>query len=261
MEKNKIPLPQKPKITKKEENRAIIKIDGCYPGYGLTLANALRRVLLSSLPGVAITAIKIKGVSHEFAGIPNVLENVIKVILNLKNVRFKINSLEALPMKLELKAKGKGEVKAKEIKTPSEVEVVNKDAYIATITDSKGKLEIEIEIDSGLGHISAEARKKKKLEIGAIATDAIFTPIKKINYEVENMRVGDRTDFNRVVLDVETDGSITPEEAFNKSVGTILEQFGILQTEKKETKTKKPTKKSTTKKKSTKKKSTSKKKK
>jgi len=231
--KNKIILSQKPKIIKKGDNRTVFEIDGCYPGYGMTLGNAFRRVLLSSLPGTAITSVKIKGASHEFSTISNVLENVIQIILNLKQIRFKVNSQEALPMKIELKVSGEKEVKAKDIKTTSEIEIINKDTHIATLTDKKAKLEMEIEVGGGLGYVPVEQRKKEKLEIGAIAIDAIFSPIQKVNYEVENMRVGERTDFNRLKIDIKTDGSITPEEALDKAADILVEQFQMFVSEKK----------------------------
>lgn len=229
---HKISLPQKAKVSKKQENRVIFEIDGCYPGYGMTLGNAFRRVLLSSLPGAAITSVKIKGASHEFSTIPHVLEDVIHIILNLKQIRFKVNSPESLPLKIELKVGGEKQVKAKDIKLTSEIEIINKDAHIATLTDKKAKLEMEIEIQSGLGYVPVEQRKKEKLEIGAIAVDAIFSPIKKINYEIENMRVGDRTDFNRLMIDIETDGSITPEEAFERAADILVNHFAIFAGEK-----------------------------
>jgi DNA-directed RNA polymerase subunit alpha len=231
---HKIPLPLKAKIAKKEENRAVFEIDGCYPGYGMTLGNAFRRVLLSSLPGAAITSVKIKGVSHEFSTIPHILEDVIHIILNLKQIRFKVNSPESLPLKIELKASGEKDVKAKDIKLSSEIEIINKDIHIAALTDKKAKLEMEIEIQSGLGYVPVEQRRKEKLDIGAIAVDAIFSPVKKINYEIENMRVGDRTDFNRLMIDIETDGSITPEEAFRKSADILVDHFVLFASEKKE---------------------------
>ncbi|PJE57729.1 MAG: DNA-directed RNA polymerase subunit alpha [Candidatus Portnoybacteria bacterium CG10_big_fil_rev_8_21_14_0_10_38_18] len=224
----KISPPQKPKIIKKGENRAIFEIDGCYPGYGLTIGNAFRRVLLSSLAGAAITAVKIRGVSHEFSTIPHVLEDVIHIILNLKQIRFKVNAPESLPLKVGLKVVGEKQVKAKDIKLTAELEIINKDAYIATLTDKKAKLEMEIEIQGGLGYMPVEQRKKEKLEIGAIAIDAVFTPVKKINYEVENMRVGDRTDFNRLRIDVETDGSISPEDAMMRAADILVDHFQVL---------------------------------
>jgi len=222
----KISLPLKPKIIKKGDNHAIFEIDNCYPGYGITIGNAFRRVLLSSLSGSAVTAVKIKGVSHEFSTIPNVLEDVIQIILNLKQIRFKLNA-DINETRAELKISGEKEVKAKDIKTSSEIEVVNKDAHIATLTSPKSKLEMEIEIGTGLGYAPVEQRKKEKLEIGAIALDATYTPVKKVNYEVENMRVGDKTDFNRVKIDIETDGTIEPEKAFDRAANILLEQFGV----------------------------------
>lgn len=234
----KIPLPQKPKIIKKQANQAVFEIDGCYPGYGMTLGNVFRRILLSSLPGAAVIAVKIKGVSHEFSTISHVLEDVIRIILNLKQIRFKIVSQEALPIKVGLKISGQKEVKAKDIKVTSGVEIINKDASIATLTDKKAKLEMEIEIDKGLGYVPVEQRKKEKLEIGTIALDAIFSPVKKVNYEVENMRVGERTDFDRLKLDIETDGTMTPEDAFAKAADILVEHFELFTSPKKEEKKK-----------------------
>lgn len=221
-----IPLPSKPKIIKEDGNRAIFEIEGCYPGYGITLGNALRRVLLSSLPGAAITGVKIKGVQHEFSTIPYVLEDVIEIILNLKQIRFKLYS--ETPVKIFLKAKGEKEIKAGDIKTTADVEIINKEAPVATLTDKKADLEMEIEVSPGLGYQSAETGKKGKLEIGQIAIDAIFTPIKKVNFEVENMRVGDRTDYNRLKIDIETDGSISPVEALEKASQILVDYFKTL---------------------------------
>lgn len=236
METN-ILLPKSPKIIKKGENRAIFEIENCYPGYGMTLGNAYRRVLLSSLPGAAVTSVKIKGVGHEFSTIPHILEDVIQIILNLKQVRFKLHSEE--PTTLSLKVKGEKKVKASDIKLSSGTEIVNKDAHIATLTDKKAELDVEIEIYPGLGYAPVEQRKREKLPIGYIAIDAIFSPIKRANYEVENMRVGDRTDFNRLRIDIETDGSIAPEEAFQKAAQILVDHFSLFIKEKKEVKEKK----------------------
>jgi len=222
----KINLPQKPKIVKNEGNRTVFEIEGLYPGYGVTLGNALRRVLLSSLPGAAIVGVKIKGVHHEFSTIPHVAEDVIEIILNLRQVRFKKFVEE--PIKIFLNVKGEKEVRAKDIKTTSEIEVINPEAPIATLTDKKAELEIEIEVASGLGFVPVESRKKEKLEIGVIAVDSLFSPIRKVNFEVENMRVGDRTDYNRLRLDLETDGSISSGDAFLKACQVLIEQFGVL---------------------------------
>lgn len=220
-----INLPLKPKIVKEGANRAVFEIEGLYPGYGVTLGNALRRVLLSSLPGAAVVGVKIKGVHHEFSTIPHVAEDAIEIILNLRQVRFRFHSSE--PVKLTLNAKGEKEVKASDIKTTADVEVINKEQPIATLTDKKAELEMEIEVDRGLGFVPVEARKKEKLEIGYIAVDALFAPMRKVNFEVENMRVGDRTDFNRLRVDIETDGSLAPEDAFRQASNILVEQFNV----------------------------------
>lgn len=221
-----ISLPSTPKIIKSEKNKAVFEIEGCYPGYGMTLGNAFRRVLLSSLPGAAITAVKIKGVQHEFSTIPYVLEDVIQIILNLKQIRFKLYSDQLT--KASLRVKGEKEVKAGDIKTPADLEVINSEAHIATLTDKKAEIEMEMEIEPGLGYEPVERRKKEKQEIGKISLDAIFTPIRRVNYEVENMRVGDRTDYNRLRINIETDGSISPEEAFTAAAQILVDHFKLL---------------------------------
>ena len=221
-----VSIPQKPKYTPTDEKSGVFEIPGCYPGYGMTLGNALRRVLLASLEGAAVTSVKIKGISHEFSTLDGVMEDVVQIILNLKKIRFKMHSDE--PVKVSLKFKGEGKVTAKEIKCPSSVEVVNKDQMIATITDKKTELEMELEISKGLGYVPIEQQERPDKEIGVIAIDAVYTPIKRVNYEVENMRVGKRTDYNKVTLEIVTDGSITPEEAFKKAVAILVEQFSVL---------------------------------
>src|SRR6185369_6336388 len=222
-----ITSPQKPKYTALDTNHGKFEILGCYPGYGTTLGNALRRVILSSLEGAAAKSVKITGVSHEFSTIEGVMEDVVQIILNLKQVRFKLHGEESV--KISLKSKGEGVVTAASFKTPSSVEVVNKDQVIATITDKKTELEMEIEIDKGLGYMPVEQRvREDDREIGVIAIDAIYTPVKRVNYEVENMRVGKRTDYDKITLEIVTDGSITPTEAFEKSVNILVGQFSSL---------------------------------
>ena len=220
-----IPLPSKPKITKKEQNIATFEIEGLYPGYGVTMGNSLRRVLLSSLPGAAVTQMKIKGVQHEFSTISGLTEDVITIGLNLKQLRFKIYTEE--PQKARLKVKGEKEVKGSDFELPSQVELVNKNAHIATLTDKKAELDIEIQIEKGIGYQPVERRKKEKLEIGVIALDAVFTPARRISFNVENMRVGDRTDFDRLSLNIETDGTITPEEAFLQASEILVKHFSL----------------------------------
>ena len=221
-----ITLPKKPKVITKDNFKATIEVEDIYPGYGMTLGNALRRVLLSSLEGAAITMVKIKGVPHEFSTIPSVAEDVMEILLNLKQLRFVLHSSE--PQEARLKISGERLVTAADIECPSQLEVINKSSHIAELTDKGALLDIEMTIEKGFGYIPAEEGKKEKLDVGAIALDAIFTPIRKINYEVEDMRVGDRTDFNRLRVFIETDGTIDPEEAFVKAAKILVEQFAQL---------------------------------
>lgn len=221
-----IPLPQNPKLSLTGENTGRFEIEDCYPGYGTTLGNAIRRVLLSSMPGSAITAVKIKNVKHEFSTIPNVLEDVIQIILNLKKVRFRL--YKDGPVQVTLKAKGEKNVTAGMIECPGDVEVINKDAHIATLTSAKGEIEIEIEIGNGIGYVPVEQQEREKKEVGVIAIDAIYTPVRRVNYTIENMRVGKRTDFERINLDISTDGSVTPEEAYQLAVNILVEQFSAI---------------------------------
>lgn len=222
-----IPLPNNPKIVKKEKNKALIEIEALYPGYGVTIGNSLRRVLLSSLEGAAITQMKIKGVSHEFSTIPGVLEDVIQIMLNLKKLRFKMVGEE--PLKATLKVKGEREIKGADFELPSQVELVNPDCHIATLTEKKAQLEMEIQIEKGIGYLARERRKKEKLPIGTILIDAIFTPVKRVSFRVENMRVGERTDFDRLFLEIETDGTISPVEAFVKACEVLTSHFTFFQ--------------------------------
>ncbi|MFH1714453.1 MAG: DNA-directed RNA polymerase subunit alpha [Candidatus Nealsonbacteria bacterium] len=220
-----IPLPKTPKILKKEGNKAVFEIEALYPGYGVTIGNSLRRVLISSLEGAAITQVKIKNVSHEFSTIPGVLEDVILIMMNLKQMRFKVFSDD--PQKASLKAKGEKKVKGLDFSFPSQVELVNKDCPIATLTSKSADLEMEITIEKGIGYVSRESRKKEKTEIGAIALDAIFTPIKRVSYKVENMRVGERTDYDRLSLEIETDGILSPEAAFTRATEVLVNHFSM----------------------------------
>lgn len=221
-----IPLPLPPKIIKKGDNHAIFEVQGLYPGYGVTIGNALRRVLLSSLEGVAVTEVKIKGVSHEFSTVSGVLEDVIMIVLNLKNLRFKIH--EGTSHKVELLVKGEKKVTGADFKMFPQIELVNADQHIATLTDKKSEFEMEIVIEKGIGYEPKDQRKTKKAEIGAIAMDAIYTPIKNVSFVVESMRVGERTDFDKLSVEVETDGTITPEEAFYQSCEILLKHFNLI---------------------------------
>jgi DNA-directed RNA polymerase subunit alpha len=219
----KILLPSKPKIVSEKGFSGVYEIDGLYPGYGHTLGNSLRRIILSSIPGVSIITVKIDGVDHEFSTIKGIKEDVINIILNLKKVRFKVvNDEEQV---VYLKIKGVKDVTAADITVPGQVEVLNPEEHIATITEKGVELNVEIKIKKGLGFVPKEEIQKEKVEIGTIAMDAIFTPIRRVNYEVENMRVGDRTDFNKLTFSIETDGSISAKEALEKSIFIMIEQL------------------------------------
>jgi len=221
-----IPLPLPPKVIQKKKNQAVFEVEGLYPGYGVTVGNALRRVLLASLQGAAVIEVKIKGVPHEFSTISGVLEDTIMILLNIKKLRFKI--FEGESQKIQLKVKGEGEVKGSDFKCPSQIKLVNPELHIATITDKKTELDIEIHVERGIGYVPKEQLKTKKSEIGAIAVDAMFTPIRNVNFQVENMRVGDRTDFDKLSLEIETDGTIAPEEAFFEACDILIKHFNIL---------------------------------
>lgn len=216
-------LPSKPKIVSEEEFKGIYEIDGLYPGYGHTLGNSLRRIILSSLPGASITSVKIAGVSHEFSVLEGVKEDVITILLNLKKIRIKMLTDE--PQTLSLKMKGVKDITAGDIEKPGQIEILNPELPIAHITNPSTTLEMEITVEKGLGYVSREALQKNKVDIGTIALDAIFTPIRRVSYEVENMRVGDRTDFNRLRVLIETDGTIMPREALEKSIEIMINQL------------------------------------
>lgn len=222
MSDQKIAIPSKPKIVEDSGSKGIFEIDGLYPGYGHTLGNSLRRIILSSLPGSAITEIKIKGADHEFSTLEGVKEDVISIILNVKKIRLKNNSDEEQTM--TLKIKGPKKITAGDIDCPSQVEIINKDQEICEIT-GKTDLEIEFRVENGIGFIPKETLHKEKMEVGTIALDAIFTPIRRVQYEKENMRVGDRTDYNRLRMTIETDGTILAKEALEKGIEILITQL------------------------------------
>ncbi len=216
-------LPSKPRVVREEDHKGIYEIDNLYPGYGHTLGNSLRRIILSSLPGAAITTLKIDGVSHEFSVMDGVKEDVMAILLNLKRVRIKMTTDE--PQVISLSVKGIKEVTAGDIKTTGQVEVLNPDQHIASLTDKNASLSIEMTVEKGLGFLAKEAHQKSKVDIGTIAVDAIFSPIRRVAYEVENMRVGDKTNHNRLRMIIETDGTMTAREALEKSITIMVEQL------------------------------------
>jgi len=222
MSDQKIAIPSKPRVIEENGAKGVFEIDGLYPGYGHTLGNSLRRIILSSLPGSAITEINIKGVDHEFSTLEGVKEDVISIILNVKKIRLKNQSEEAQTM--TLKVKGPKKVSAGDIDAPSQVEIINKDQELFEITDKK-EVEIEFQVENGIGFIQKEILHKDKMEVGTIALDAIFTPIRRVHYEKENMRVGDRTDYNRLKMSIETDGTIDAKDALEKGIEIMITQL------------------------------------
>lgn len=223
---NMLQAPEEIKVLSQEENKAVFEIAPLMPGYGATIANPLRRILLSSLEGAAITSIKIKGVDHEFSSISGVLEDVIEIILNIKKVRFK--SFSEAPVTLTLDTKGEGPVTAELIKLTPEVELVNPDQHIATITDKKIDFSMELTVERGVGYVPVEQKQKEKLPIGVIAVDAIFSPVRLVNFKIDDIRVGQRIDFNKVTMEVETDGSIMPEAALKRAAEILIDQMKVV---------------------------------
>jgi len=217
-----IALPSKPRVVSESERSGVYEIDGLYPGYGYTLGNSLRRIILSSLPGAAVTHVKIPGIAHEFSTIEGVKEDVVTILLNVRRIRFKLLTDE--PQTILLSLKGPAEVTAKNLKLPGQVEVLNPEQHIAEVS-GKVNFEMELSAERGLGYIPKESHQKDRVDIGTIALDAIFSPIRRVNYEVENMRVGDRTDFNRLRILVETDGTVAPREALERSIETMIHQL------------------------------------
>jgi len=207
-------------------NNGIITVEPLFPGYGMTLGNSLRRVLLSSLPGAAVVGVKIKGASHEFMALPHVKEDVLEIVLNLKQLRFKIFTDEEV--RLELKVKGKKKVTAADITKNSLVEIKNPELVLANITDESGSLEMEIFVREGRGYRLTEGTKRENREIGYIDIDSMFSPVALVSISVDNTRVGKMTNWDKLVLDVKTDGTITAEEAFNEAVKILVAQFSSL---------------------------------
>ncbi len=221
-----ISLPTKIYYTPGEkQNETLLTIEPLYPGYGLTIGTALRRILLSSLSGGAIVAVKIKGIGHEFSTIPYVKEDVVDIILNLKKLRFRVHTDQEV--RLLLQAKGEKAVTGADIQNTSDVEVANSDAHICTLTNKNAQLEMELFIRKGRGYLPTEMRDKEKLELGTIAIDALFTPIRNVGLKVDNVRVGQMTNYNKITLTVETDGSITAEEAVKEAGKILVDHFRL----------------------------------
>ncbi len=212
--------------TSDRPNEGILVVEPCFHGYGTTLGNALRRVLLSSLPGAAVTAVKIKGVNHEFQPIENIKEDALEIILNLKSLRLKVFSDE--PVILNLTTSGKKIVTAADIQPNADVEVVNTSLPLATITADDGTIDMQITVKRGRGYSSTEERINETQDLGTISIDALFSPIRNVGYRVEDTRVGDITNYDRLIMNIETDGTITPEDAVHESVQVLINHFNLL---------------------------------
>lgn len=222
-----IALPKKIDFKEGEKpNEGAVTIEPCYAGYGMTLGNCLRRVLLSSLPGAAAVGVKIKGANHEFMALPHIKEDVLQIILNLKKLRLKVFSEEEV--KLELNAHGKKEVKAGNITKNSQVEIKNPDLVLAHITDMAGSLNMEIYVSQGRGYRPVENIERANKEIGYIEMDSIFSPVLSVSIKEENARVGKMTNWDRLILNIVTDGTISPREAFEQAAAILIEQFSSL---------------------------------
>jgi DNA-directed RNA polymerase subunit alpha len=222
---NIIHTPGLVKVDEHSASSATFVIEPLHSGYGMTLGNSLRRVLLSSIAGAAVTAFKIEGVTHEFTAVEGVKEDIVDIMLNLKGVRFRVYGNE--PQTLRIVKSGKGAITAKDIQTNADVEVVNPDHLIATIDDAKGKLTVDVQVEVGRGYRTIEEGAARKTS-DMIALDAIFSPVLRVRYKVENTRVGQATDLDKLLLTVDTDGSITPQDAFEEASAILINQYTAL---------------------------------
>lgn len=212
------------KTVSEDAREGVFEIEGLYAGYGLTVGTALRRALLSSLPGAAVTEIKIKGVPHEFSTLPGLQEDIVEFSLNFKKLHFRMHVDE--PQVLALKMKGDGEITGGDIELNSEVELMNPEEVLGHLTAKDAEIDIEVRVERGLGYVASESRRTEgRLPIGTIAIDAIFTPVIRVNYTVEDMRVGDRTDYNRLRLEIGTNGTISPSSALHKASVILKDHF------------------------------------
>lgn len=223
-------LPSKMYFTPGErEHEAIVTIEPLHHGYGVTMGNSLRRVLLSSLPGAAVVAMKIKGVQHEFSAVNGVKEDALEIMLNLKQLRMTVHSEE--PVVLKLTATKEGAVTAADIQPNADVDIVNKDLVLCTITDAKANLDMEITVARGRGYLPTEEREHATGEIGVIAIDAMFSPVRQVGLRVENTRIGEITNYDKLIMNILTDGSITPQEAVEHATKILLNHFTWIQSQ------------------------------
>lgn len=216
-------LPEHVDVVEEGPRTATFAIHPYHPGYGPTVGNALRRVLLSSLPGAAITHMKVTNVDHEFSVLPGVKEDMITLILNLKRVRLTSKSPD--PIEITLKVKGEKKITASDFDTPPDVTIINPDSLIATLTDSKAQFELICTVEQGRGYVQSETREREQRSIGTIALDAIFTPVERVSFHVENVRVGQATDYHKLFLTINTDGSVTPLQTLKQAASILADHF------------------------------------
>ncbi len=216
-------LPEEIGIKEDGDSTATITIKPYHPGYGPTVGNALRRVLLSSLPGAAVTQMKLEGVDHEFSALPGVQEDIVTLMLNVKGIR--VSSTSAEPIEIRLKKEGKGKVTAKDFDVPPEVTIINPGHLIATLTDEKAVLELTCTVEQGRGYVPSEIQDPKARTIGTIALDAVFTPVERVSFAVENVRVGQATDYHSLKMTIITNGSITPRQALEQAASILRDHF------------------------------------
>ena len=221
-----ITLPTKPQQINDDGFKAQFAIENLYPGYGHTFGNSLRRIVLSSIPGVAVTTVQIDGVDHEYSVIDGVKEDVVTILLNLKRVVFRLEGADEI--ECTLKVNGDKQYTAADVDAPSEVEIVNPETPIVKVNDKKASFNITFTVKRGIGYVAKEDLHEGKLPVGLLVMDTSFTPIRRVTYEVENMRVGDRTDFNKIIMYIETDGTLTPQEVLDQSLGIMHEQIGAM---------------------------------
>ncbi len=216
-------LPENISIEEEKDNEATFAIYPYFPGYGPTIGNALRRVLLSSLPGAAITHVKIEGEDHEFTAVEGIKEDLVTLILNLKKIRLAVESED--PVEIALRVKGEKRVTARDFDLPPEVSITNPEAPLVTLTEEKAELELRCVVEQGRGYVPSEAREDEQREIGMIALDSVFTPVERVSFKVENVRVGQDTDYHKLIMTIATDGTITPKEALNQAASILTDHF------------------------------------
>ncbi|OIO18915.1 MAG: DNA-directed RNA polymerase subunit alpha [Candidatus Magasanikbacteria bacterium CG_4_10_14_0_8_um_filter_32_14] len=207
-------------------NTTELIITPCHQGYGVTIGNSLRRVLLSSIEGAAVEAMKVNGIQHEFSAIEGIMEDVIEISQNLKQMA--IISYSDSPVTLYLTKKGKGEIKAGDFDKNSDIEIINPDLKIATMTDGKKEFNLEIIIDKGLGYVPVSEKENKNLDLGTILIDSFYSPVKDVGYKVENTRVGDVTDYEKVILTIETNGTVSPKETVERATKILMDHCSLI---------------------------------